>query len=703
MKTYLTPVKKFLLPISIILFTLSLHAQVDILWEKSYGGSSSDRAYSVISNADGGYLLVGSTQSTDGDVTGYSGANDFWVVKTDMEGNLLWQKTYGGSDEEVALDAIELADGFILFGYSASLDGDMTDMHGVADYWLLKIDFSGNLIWQNNLGGSLIDHGHEVHQTSDGGFILCGQSKSTNFEASGSGNNGKNDFWIVKTDSLGNLQWQKAYGGSEADIGNAILVTDDGGFVACGYANSSNGDIGENMGFGDAWVFRCDSNGEIIWSQVFGGSGDDFARAIIPASTGGYFLVGGTSSNNGDIIGGNGSTDIWLLKLDDAGELIYSEVLGGSGFDVAYDVLSYPGGGYLIAGASNSVNGDIPVTYGATDFLVLKVNEEGGVEWIQNFGGSASEEFRSVIAGIYGGFIASGFTESSAGDISSPKGGYDFWLVHFGAPEICNDYDDNANSITDEGCAELSITISGADSICKGAISTLCANPTEFTAYQWYRNGNAIAGATTECYNTNKQGSYSVRGIIGTDTVISESHIVSLLASPNANINVITDLDLCPDNEVKLKANNGAGLTYQWIKGTSVISGATSQIFTATATGTYRVQVTNSIGCIKTSTPVIVSNSGCRIGLFDEEPFQIYPNPANNVFFISFNQEWHKSESVWVHIYNLQGALVYSENFPGWNIDAEIQIQLQDQSKGAYIIYCTNGILQASSIVELNP
>ncbi|MFN3940575.1 MAG: hypothetical protein ACK4IY_08295, partial [Chitinophagales bacterium] len=467
------------------------------------------------SNADGGYLLAGSTQSNDGDVTAFSGVSDIWIVKTDVNGNLLWQKTYGGSDEDVALDAIAVADGYILFGYSSSLDGDMTEMYGIADYWILKIDLDGNLIWQNNLGGSLIDHGHEIQQTADGGFLLCGQNKSTNYDATGSGNNGKNDFWIVKTDSLGNLVWQKAYGGSEADIGNSLTVTGDGGFVACGYANSSNGDIGENFGLGDGWVFRCDSNGVIVWSHVYGGSGDDFARVIIPANTGGFMLVGGSTSNDGDITGSNGSTDLWLMKLDTAGALLYSKVIGGSGFEVAYDIIPYPGGGYLIAGGSNSLNGDIPFTYGATDFLVLKVNEEGDVEWVQNFGGEASEECRSIIAGTDGGFIAAGFSESATGDISTPKGGFDFWLLHLSAPEICNAFDDNANGITDEDCVPLTIAIVGDDSICKGTITELCAETDVFTAYQWYRNGNVIAGATAVCYSTNKQGTYKVRGIVG--------------------------------------------------------------------------------------------------------------------------------------------------------------------------------------------
>jgi len=231
-----------------------------IEWEKSYGGGLEDSGHSIKPTADGGYIVVGQAYSTDGDVTGQHGNGDFWAIKLSSTGVLEWQKAMGGGGEDIASDVVQTADdGFALVGYEGSIDGDVTGHHGQYDYWVTMLDASGNLRWEKSLGGILSDWGRAIVVTEDGGVIVAGTTRSSDGDVQN--NDGGSEFWLVKLNGHGQLVWQQTYGGTEPEICYSLSKTSDGGLVMAGYSWSTDGDVSGslNIGKGDFWIVKLGS------------------------------------------------------------------------------------------------------------------------------------------------------------------------------------------------------------------------------------------------------------------------------------------------------------------------------------------------------------------------------------------------------------------------------------------------------------
>lgn len=226
-------------------------------WEKLYGGSSDDRLNSINQTADGGYIVAGRTYSNDGDVSGNHGDFDWWVAKLSSSGALQWQKTLGGSGMDEAYSVKQTSDnGYIIAGWTGSSDGDITNYRGNGDYWVVKLNSSGGMVWQKALGGTNVDKAYSIQQTSDDNYIIAGYTSSNNGDVSG--NHGSDDFWIVKLNGTGNLIWQKTFGGSGLDQARSIEQTPDNGFIIAGTTWSNDGDvIGNNDTFNpNFWVVK---------------------------------------------------------------------------------------------------------------------------------------------------------------------------------------------------------------------------------------------------------------------------------------------------------------------------------------------------------------------------------------------------------------------------------------------------------------
>src|SRR6185295_5666939 len=263
------------------------HAQVvpSIEWAKCLGGNSDDFGYSVQQTIDGGFIVAGSSMSNNGDVSGNHGYHDVWIVKLDSAGNIIWQKSFGGSAGDFAYSIQQtLEGGFIIAGWSNSIDGDVTGNHGNDDYWIVKLDMSGALVWQKSLGGSGNDQARSVQQTTDSGFIVSGFSFSNDGDVSG--NHGYGDYWIVKLDTEGNLEWQKCLGGSANDQAHSISTTTDGGFVVAGYSFSYDFDVSGNHGGSDYWIVKLSSIGNLEWQKSLGGSDNEQGYSIQQATDG---------------------------------------------------------------------------------------------------------------------------------------------------------------------------------------------------------------------------------------------------------------------------------------------------------------------------------------------------------------------------------------------------------------------------------
>jgi hypothetical protein len=397
-------------------------------WQRSVGGSDDEGVWSVLHTNDGGYLIGGYTYSTDGDVTGNHGWDDAWIVKLGPAGNLLWQKCLGGTDFDSARSTIQTSGGgYLVTGFTDSNDGDVSGNHGWSDMWALKTDSSGNLVWQKCLGGTDDESSRSVIETTDGGYLLAGYTWSDDGDVSG--NHGSSDYWIVKIDNLGNLIWQKCFGGSEYDHAYSVIETSDGGYLVAGYSYSNDGDVSGNHGNSDYWVINIDKSGNLIWQKCLGGSDFEYAHSVIETSDGGYLVAGYSYSNDGDVSGNHGNSDYWVINIDKSGNLIWQKSLGGSDDDHAYSVIETSDGGYLLAGYSWSDDGDVSGNHGYGDYWVVKLDNSGNLIWQQCLGGSDYDGAYRVVQNTDGRYFIGGDSESNDGDVSGNHGWSDIWVT----------------------------------------------------------------------------------------------------------------------------------------------------------------------------------------------------------------------------------------------------------------------------------
>lgn len=320
--------KVFLLFLLSLVFKFSFAQAPSIEWQKCLGGNNTDWAYSTQPTSDGGFIIAGESRSLNGNVSGNHGNYDCWIVKLNHSGIMQWQKCLGGSWDDYAYSIQQTTDGgYIIAGSTYSNDGDVSGNHDstgfTADFWVVKLDNFGNIQWQKTLGGSLDDWGYSVEQTTDGGYIIAGNTTSNDGDVNGNHDITGNyyDFWIVKLTTTGNLQWQKCFGGSWHEYANSIQQTTDGGYVIAGSTESNDGDVSSNYGNEDCWLIKLDSLGSLLWEKNLGGSSNDFAYEVHQTFENGFILAGNTSSNDYDVSGNNGYFDYWIVKLNAVGSV----------------------------------------------------------------------------------------------------------------------------------------------------------------------------------------------------------------------------------------------------------------------------------------------------------------------------------------------------------------------------------------------
>lgn len=421
-------------------------AQAEIEWQNTIGGSGDDWLNSVQQTADGGYILGGhSLSNISGDKTENSnGGYDYWIVKTDAAGNIQWQNTIGGNGEDQLFSVQQTVDGgYIIGGFSYSnISGDKTEnSNGLSDYWVVKTDAGGNIQWQNTIGGSGWDYLNSILQTADGGYILGGYSNSGISGDKAEDSIGGYDYWLVKTDTTGNIQWQNTIGGTGTDNLFSIQQTADEGFILGGYSGSNiSGDKTENTnGVNDYWIVKTDAGGNIQWQNTIGGGSNDFPMSVKQTSDGGYILGGYSASNiSGDKTENNWdvslvTTDCWIVKTDAGGNIQWQNTIGGSGADYLYSIQQTADGGYILCGYSNSnISGDKTENcIGVYDYWVVKTDAEGNILWDNTFGGSYGDAPYSLQQTAEGGYILAGTSNSNASDDKTENciGSFDYWIV----------------------------------------------------------------------------------------------------------------------------------------------------------------------------------------------------------------------------------------------------------------------------------
>jgi hypothetical protein len=341
-----------------------------------------------------------------------------------------WVFNYGGNDVDIPFVIKFTTDGgTIAAGYTDSKTGDVSPQpnRDYWDLWIVKLDKCGIIQWERSFGGTGYESARDIVQTADGGYMVLGETNSTDGGVV-AGYGGTKDIWLLKITAAGTLQWQKRYGGTGLDIGNHIEITSDGGYLIAASTSSNDGDIHGNHGTGgytDGVLMKITAAGAVQWSKCYGGSKNEelFDFEIVNGTT---YLAGFTNSVDGDIPPDQKNYDVWLLAIDANGNKIYSKIYGGSQNDVAYCMTKGANGTLTLAGYTTSTDGDVSGAKGSQDYWILNVTTTGKLNWQKDLGGTDAEYAKTILTDADGGYIIGGISYSSNGDVSNPLGDGDF-------------------------------------------------------------------------------------------------------------------------------------------------------------------------------------------------------------------------------------------------------------------------------------
>ena len=599
--------------------TSLLQAQSGVQWSNSYGGSSNDIPSSVQATIDNGYIIAGQSASSDSLVSANYGKYDAWVVKINAAGELLWEKNYGGSSDDYALDIQTTSDsGYVMIGGSFSNNIDLSSNEGDSDIWVMKLGAEGESQWSKTFGGKGLDFGTSIQQTTDGGYILSactGSGGDTDIPPGAGGN----DILVIKLDTDGNMEWQKLYGGSRHDGPKKIIQTSDGGYLVGGNTWSTNGDITQNNGHSDALFLKLDETGAIEWSKSFGGVTTDRLNDFLENQDGDFVMTGTYSALDlvGNGFGGRYDENFWILKFDASGNQLWQQNYGGSKYDEAKSISTTSDGGYLIGGVANSANGDVPGNNGLKDLWVLKTNHLGEVDWSQSFGGQLNEEIVAVSNVGPDQYLLVAYSNSVFVDTLFENNGLeDWWVIKMGD-------------------ANTSISVDLGEDL------TLCANeefyfdvsiPSCVCQYEW-NDGSFDSQRTLSAFTTT---TYSVTITDPNGFSVADEIVVNIVG-PEISINT-SDISCFGQNDGAIDLVPGANYSYLWE------DGLTLEDRENLSAGTYLVTVTDDVGCsqlqiitINEPPAISLNETVTQISCYGEADGMINLNPSGGTGNFDYN------------------------------------------------------------------
>jgi hypothetical protein len=371
---------------------LALCQPPDTLWMKTYGGSGDDYAYAGQQTSEGGYILVGYTNSYG------AGGYDVYLVKTDSIGDTLWTHTYGGTGNDKGSKVRQTFDGgYIIGGYTDSYGVGMTD------FWAIKTDSSGNLEWAKTYGGSENDKCFSIRETSDGGFIMTGFTESYGA--------GYMDFFLVRTDRGGDTLWTRTYGGTDLESAIDVQQTSEGDYIIAGYR------LPLGPGSYDFFIVKTNSVGDILWTHLYGGDDMDYPASVKEVEANDFIILGTTTSFGG------GGYDLYLVKISGTGDTLWTRTIGGPFDEEAGDIAQTADGGYIICGFYTVQEPGAPY-----DVYLAKTDSMGDSLWTVRYGGNQTDAGFYVQQNADGGYFIGGITQSFG------AGGMDMYAIKT-APE----------------------------------------------------------------------------------------------------------------------------------------------------------------------------------------------------------------------------------------------------------------------------
>lgn len=637
---------RFVVVICSLFLCSNVIAQTPVLeWQKSFGGSKYDEAKDLIVLPDGSYVAICLSNSSDGDISGNHGSSstsDVCVLKFGPAGNLLWQKSYGGSGSETPTSIIQTSDGgFIFVAGSNSNDGDVNGNHStglVTDTWVVKLDASGTIIWQKCYGGSDGENPSTIIELNNS-YIVTGMTKSNDGDVSGLHSVNKQDLWVFKTDLSGNLLWQRCYGGTMEDgvgggynVKSLIRQTTDGNILIASITRSVDGDVFDNP-FSDIyahlWVLKITNTGSIIWDKCIGGNNADGMTELIANADGTFFMSGCTLSTN---LPGSSSAitnfDAWALKLDAAGNVSWLKAFGGTDDDFVSCAVSTPDGGYLMAGETLSKDGIVCSKHSLGELWLVKMDASGNIQWSRTFGGTMKDGGLGIVLNPAGECMVLSTSHSADGDLTENKGNSDLWLTRF--------------SFTGK-LAYPSVSIQGkTDSIlCFGNSVKFFAKPVEGgskPSYQWHLNGLNIGRDADTLYLHNLHNLDSVSCTMTSnspcvDVKTVNSNTIKLNVAPRLPPRLFLpgDTTLCSFQRILLttrtKFNN-----YLWS------NNITEESISVKQPGTYWLEVTDRFGCVGRDSITILPKT-CIEGVFIPNTFTPNGDGRNDRFMPVMNAD----------------------------------------------------------------
>jgi hypothetical protein len=676
--------KSLPLIVLIVAFGFGLNAQVHLQkkWDHTFGSTGNEVLTELIQTADGGFVLGGYTNSPDTlDVSDSArGGSDYWIVRLDTAGHKLWDKRYGGSFEDKLFTVLETTDGgFLLGGLTTSDSGfDVSQpTKGSMDYWIVKTDASGNKLWDKRYGGQSYEQFGSAVQTPDGGYLLGGWTASDSSGDMMHYSHGAEDFWVVKIDSAGTIQWEKNYGGDGTEEMYAVAITPDGGFILGGRTlSNATFDVTEApRGDNDYWMIKINANGVKQWDKRYGGGERDNFYDLKVVHDGGFILGGYIRSDQGGDITEptrdtsasliNNRGDVWLVRTDSLGQKIWDHRFGGHWVEAAFGyVFETHDHGFMFGTASYSnMSGDKSENnFGYEQEWILKTDSNGSKIFDKTIHVDGEDEFCYPLESSPGCYVIADWSaaDSSSYKSEDARGLYDFWVIKF-----CE---------TSQPQVPTANFTASSPVLCENGCFDFINQSTNASTFQWYFPGgtpssSTMAFPTGVCYSA--PGSYDVTLIaISTDGADTTTIVnaVSIVASPSFTISSQGDT---------LSAPQGFQIYQWWFNGTP-LANDTNYFTVAAQNGDYIVTVIDSNGCFGSDTAYsfnVLVNEFTTHG----KTITVYPNPAKVEIRLS---GLDKSNDGFLQIHDLTGRLVFAKKAGS----SEMIIPVENLNSGLYLI-----------------